>query len=277
MKVKRKSTGAKAQVRAEKERERCTATAIFLAIVLIVVVLSAYLTYAFLNQPQNPTINPAYSKPKAALVDQLSLTFPNQTFANTVINILKQAGYSVDYYSGKEVTVDFYASLPTRGYEIIILRVHSSVYSSLRGDMSPPTTLFTSELYSTNKYVLEQLAGQVGRACFSPYREGDPTYFSVLPYFVTQRMSGSFKNSTIIVMGCNGLKYDDLATTFIEKGARIYISWDDSVTAAHTDQATAELLRNMLIERQTVETAINNTMEKIGPDPEYKSRLTYYP
>ncbi len=62
----------------------------------------------------------------AAIVDQLSLTQPNPEFIGQARGLLAQAGYLVDYYPGEQVTVDFYRDLPTRNYDLIILRVHSA-------------------------------------------------------------------------------------------------------------------------------------------------------
>jgi len=63
------------------------------------------------------------SLPKAAIVDQGSLAptaGPNPVFVKKATAILKEAGFSVDYYPGEEVTVEFYRNLPTYGYDFII-------------------------------------------------------------------------------------------------------------------------------------------------------------
>ena len=112
MKNKKKPRGVKHRIHEEKERERRIVTAVFLAFILLIVTVSAYFTYTFLSQPQSQTNNPT-SELKAAIVDHLSLTAPNQTFIQTATNILKQAGYTVDYYLGEEVTVEFYRNLLT--------------------------------------------------------------------------------------------------------------------------------------------------------------------
>jgi len=86
MNAKEKHLGTKAQNRVIKNRERRMATAIFLAFILLIVIFSSYFTYNFLNQLQNQTTNPTSSQLKAAIVDHLSLTFPNQNsqlFANS--------------------------------------------------------------------------------------------------------------------------------------------------------------------------------------------------
>lgn len=268
MKAKKKRTRTKAKFKALKGWDY----AAFLALILLIVVFSAYFTYTYLNQPPNQTINPVSSQSKAAIVDQLSLTFPNQTFIQEVTNTLKQAGYAVDYYPGQKVTVEFYRNLPAQGYGIIILRVHSA----LADDNGPPLCLFTAEPYSTSKYVYAQLSD---RLVSVHYREGDKeqVYFGIFPSFVKSSMNGRFRNSTIIMMGCNGLRYTDMAQAFIEKGAKVYISWNASVSASNTDLAATNLLKHFLTERETLKQSIQETYNEGGFDPTENSQLTLYP
>ena len=273
MKTEKKRVGTKAEIRAIKNRERRIATAIFLVFILLIVVFSSYFTYNFLNQPQNQTTNPTSSQLKAAIVDHLSLTIPNQTFIQTATNTLKQAGYTVDYYPCEEVTVEFYRNLPTHGYSIIILRVHSAVGPGNQ----PPLALFTSEPISNTEYVSDQLTDRLQGVAFLPYKSGDPTFFGIPPKFVGLSMNGKFRNTIIIAMGCDGLTYSDMADAFIRKGAKAYIGWKGSVLASHTDLATAHLLQHFVIEKQTLETATKEAMQDVGADPAYNSLLTYYP
>lgn len=276
MKPKKRRVGTQAQIKAMKERERRITTAIFLTLILLIIIISAYFTYTSLNQPQNETINPTYSHSKAAIVDQLSLTFPNQTFIETATNILEQAGYGVDYYPGEKVIVEFYRNLPTHGYGLIILRVHSSA-TTLQGQdhIEAPVCLFTAESYTTNKYLWKQLTDQLVIASYTMPRP--PYYFAITPKFVTSSMNGKFQNATIIMMGCEGLNNTKMAEAFTEKGAKVYISWHGSVLASHTDITTTHLLQNLLIKKQTIRQAVENTTQEVGADPTYESILTYYP
>ncbi len=63
--------------------------------------------------------------PKAAIVDQLSLTVPNPDFARDARATLEQAGYEVDYYPGEDVTVDFDRQFPFLNYDVIVFRSHA--------------------------------------------------------------------------------------------------------------------------------------------------------
>lgn len=203
---------------------------------------------------------------KAAIVDHLSIWQPNQTFVQAARSVFEAANFSVDYYGGEEVTVDFYRSLPKRGYGVIVLRVHSTNDS-----------LFSSEPYSKEKYASEQETGQLMVCGFLPYSEGDPTYFGIHPKFVRRSMKGRFQNTIIIAMGCNGLSDPEMAEAFIERGATVYISWNEEVSQTHTDYGTIHLLQRLVVEKQTVRKAVEETMKEVGPDPTYGSRLLYYP
>jgi hypothetical protein len=208
---------------------------------------------------------------RALIVDHLSTSHPNPEFFKECSAILKQAGYTVDYYKGNEVTVEFYRNLPIHAYDLIILRVHSTYihkYLSM--------AMFTSELYSNYRYVYEQLRNRVACGYLEPYRKGDPQYLVVTDKFVRFSMRGLFKNTIIIMMGCSGIK-KCMATAFLEKGAKAYIGWDGSVSAEYTDQATIRFLKHFLTERQTIAKAVGQTMEEVGYEPQFKSRLLFWP
>lgn len=218
-----------------------------------------------------------FSEFKAAIVDNLSLTVSNQTFIETATTILKDAGFTIDYYPYERVTVEFYRNLPTLGYGLIVLRVHSSATWGANV-IEAPVALFTSERVSLTKHVYEQLADQLVWVAFSrEEREKGIEYFGISPLFVTQSMRGRFQDTIVVMMGCEGLSNTQMAKAFVEKGAKVYISWSDSVLASHTDSATSHLLQHFLIERYTLKKSIQKTFNEVGFDPVYKSLLLYYP
>jgi len=281
MKDRKKPKGTKARVQAYKKRLTYIGHAIIIGILVAIIAVSSFFLYSMLNSPPeqtliNPTLQFTPDNPnpqlKAAIVDHLSLTAPNQTFIETATNTLKQAGYTIDYYSGEKVTVQFYRNLPTHGYKVIILRVHSAIGK----EGSPPIVLFASEPYSETRYVYEQLTVQLTRV---HYLVGnvEQLYFGIVPNFIESSLNGRFNNTLIIMMGCNGLTYTDMAEAFVEKGAKVYISWDGTISASHTDQATTCLLQQLIIEKQTIKQAVEETMKEVGPDPAHNSALIYYP
>lgn len=123
------------------------------------------------------------------------------------------------------------------------------------------------------QYVAEQLNDQLQGVAFLPHKEGDPTYFGIPPKFISTSLNGTFQNTIIIAMGCNGLTYSDMAKAFVNTGAKAYVGWNDSVTASHTDGAIQRLLEYLIIERKT----IGDVVPLIPPDPSDNAILTYHP
>jgi hypothetical protein len=214
--------------------------------------------------------------PRAAIADQLSLTFPNPAFVQEATRMLEGAGYAVDYYPGEQVTIEFYQDLPSHHYEVVILRVHSGRFRTPDGTLTDDVVLFTGEPYSRQRYVEERQAGILTRARY--FETNPPTYlFGIPAKFVESRMKGEFEGATVILMGCDGLRSNKMAEAFVRKGAEAFIGWDAHVSADHTDTATERLLHYLLVEKRTPSEAVAQTMAEVGPDPSYGSKLVVYP
>lgn len=224
---------------------------------------------------------------RAAIVDQLSLTFPSESFVQDATRLLEQAGYIVDYYPGEEVTVEFYRDLPARGADLLIVRAHSGLIGPSKNEPED-AFLFTSELYSYTKYAEERREHRLAQAYAIDFvGEGidelqeafseTPRYFGVASGFVESSMNGKFGDATVILMGCNVLAGERLAQAFIDKGASAVVGWDDFVSADHTDAATLSLLRNMLDENLSPQEAAARAMAEVGPDPYYGANFIAYP
>jgi len=233
---------------------------------LIAIVVSSVAVAILLNfpRPGEPEVH------KAALVDHLSLTFPNQSFINKTTEILEQAGYTVDYYPGEEVTVEFYRQLPTHHYDLVILRVHSARFLLPNGTLGDDVALFTGEAYNPEKYVEEEKAGSVGSAHYS---NTSSSYFGITPSFVAWAMEGKFEDSTVILMGCDGVRSDTMAKAFIYKGANAFVSWTKPILASYTDAVTESLLKHLLIEKLPLKEAMEKAIAEVGFDQSYGSRL----
>ena len=241
--------------------------AVAISVVVSVVAVSAWFVFFRSNEPDGP--------PTAAIVDQLSLTFPNPSFREEATSTLEQAGYVVDYYPGEEVTVGFYRSLPDQDYDLIIFRAHAArIQGVFRGEPLDETVLFTNEPYDPEGYYAEQVEARLDIAYTSV---GAPKYFGITADFIEFSMQGDFDDAMVIMMGCEGLASDRTAEAFVNKGAAGYISWTDTVTATHTDAATERLLELLLLDDLSADDAVAQTMTDIGPDPIYGSDLRAYP
>ncbi|NIT60784.1 MAG: hypothetical protein GWN00_32640, partial [Aliifodinibius sp.] len=88
------------------------------------------------------------------IIDGLS-DFPGERFISNASEILENSGYQVEVFEPEEVVVDLYQNLLSRGYEIIILRVHCGPLNDVLADgtkIPRGTVFFTTEEYSENKH-----------------------------------------------------------------------------------------------------------------------------
>jgi len=245
-----------------------TAVAVAIAFASILVILAR--SGGQSDEPPTVVLSGAH---RAAIVDQLALTQTNPAFRQTATNILEQAGYAVDYYSGEEVTVEFYRKFPAQPYELVILRVHSALG---REDDRPAdwVTLFTADAYRETWYVDEQKTRRLSKVS---YYEDGPAYFGIMPDFVRSSMKGDLRGATVVMMGCDGLAAETIAEALVEKGAKAVVSWSGLVSADHTDSATEHLLRHSVTEGLPLQEAVDKTAAEVGPDPAYGSVLRLYP
>jgi hypothetical protein len=268
MKPEKKRFGTEPAIRVEKEKGR-KLTAILLTSILIMSVLAAYFAYAILSgqfsnqELVEPTSHyePENSSTviKAAIIDQLSLTSPNQTFIETATATLTGEGYAVDYFSGEKATVDLYRDLPMCGYALIVFRVHSGY-----------DFLFTGEKYSAQSHIQEQLADQVLKVQVS---DDADFFFGIADGFIRQCMRSNFTDTVIMLMGCNTLYWPDLANAFIERGAGVVVGWTGPVQSSYTDEATSILLEQYVTAKMPIENAIAETMKIEGIDPNDETHL----
>jgi len=244
---------------------------------IVAVLLLGLIINSILNQPSTDQTALVPSELRAAIVDQGSFSpvaGPNPVFIETATDILKQAGYTVDYYPSENVTVEFYRNLPTHAYSIIILRAHSTA-KDLEGPA--PVVLFTSERHGEEKNAYDQLDGVVQVAYSRQEGESGIQYFGIDPSFVSKSMKGRFQNTLIIMMGCEGLANIEMAKAFVERGAKVYVGWSGPVSACHTDAATSHLLQHFISENLTLKKSVQETFKEVQVDPPHKSLLTYYP
>lgn len=205
----------------------------------------------------------------AAIVDGLSEEFPNQRLITEASKILKEGGYKVDVFNISSVTVSFYRSLPSKGYEILILRVHSAPMDEGR---IPGAALFTGEKRE-GMYMLEQFMGWVRMA--KTLTRGEK-FYAVTPSFLEEALEGHFKNTTILLMSCYGSIDDTLGRILTERGAYAFVGWTDRVTPEHMDRAAILILEKLIGERLSLMEAVEHAAKTLGPDPVYGGELRAY-
>jgi len=215
--------------------------------------------------PENPT---PHSKPRAVIIDTQCLTHPNESLLLELKGYLEKAGYEVDVYSGDEVTVELLWRLPERGYRLVVFRAHSLLTRKDRIE------IITGEPYSESRHTVEQLLGLVGAAVPLTEPSEENVYFSITEKFV-RSLRGRFKDSVVIVSGCYSLFHDGMAQAFFDRGCSVYVGWNYLVTAEHADAGLRRLVYHYCVEGLPIGAAVKETMQEIGPDPEYETILAY--
>jgi hypothetical protein len=232
---------------------------------------------------------------RAAIIDELGITDPNPTLIARTRDTLAQAGYAVDVYPNEQVTVDLYRDLPGRGYQVVIIRGHSSGEQAAvdpktgAATQEPLVSLFTSEPYSKDRHVDDQRARRLNvvqiahsypEGAFGDARVSNPPndrYFGITPLFMEHSARGRFKNTTVLLMGCDAANSDGMAAALIRKGAGVVAGWDGPVSVGHTDAALEHVLNHVFVDGLAPRDAVAATMTDIGPDPSFGAKLVAYP
>jgi len=267
--------------RRKRHKEKKSRKKLLSGIIVVIFILLCLATYSYLKSFYQNSPNPSpfdQLSNKVAIVDHLGFReeTKNETFKISSTKMLETSGFDVTYYPGEDINIDFYRNLISRNYGMIIFRVHSAIILGLGNNES--LGFFTSQLENeswyepTSRYYNDFVNSRIVRGLFPE----DPTtyYFAIAPGFI--KKYGNFQNTIIIIMGCDGLKYNVMAEAFIKTRAKVCIGWNGLVGASHTDHATTRLLQQ-LTQGNTVKEAVNKAMNEVGPDQEYESVLKYYP
>jgi len=244
---------------------------------IAVILISVYLVQN-LDEPQS---NPSVTIVKAAIIDQLHDDIPNQIFQDRATQYLTTAGYDVDLYTTKDITVDFYKELPSKKYDFIVVRSHSVA----RGTTEESASIFTGEIYTESKYIQEQLLGQIGKAVpFLPSEVEEigweslvnKTYFVVGSKLIDELMVDSFSGSVIILGGCDTASGKLLAKSLLRRGASEVVGWDGLVGARDNDRSILALLEMILLDDVPTSKAVEKVMQEFQPRSKYSPTLKYY-
>jgi len=276
-------------------------------LISISVIVGSTLLISFAVQ-QGFTANDSYSyngPPRAAILDQLHDDIPNKAFQEKATEYLHEAGYEVDIFTTEQLDVDFYKTLPKMNYEFIVVRSHAIGSDGPDYFEEEPVSIFTGEKYADDKYIQEQLFGQLGKG--APYQssavevsvdlsglgksnssEGntiesswsllDTTnpYFLVGSKYVDDLMEGRFPNSVIVLAGCSTISNPSLAKSFVNRGASQVLGWDRLVGSDRNDRVTLAFLENFLVNDMEIDKAVELANKKFDLDSETDPTFGYY-
>jgi len=264
-------------------------TKIFLnakALLPIAAVTIIFFSFVLL-QNGNTEISTFEGNLKAVIIDQLYDDIPNENFLQKATEYFEAAGYVVDIFTTKQITVDFYKRLPEMNYNFILVRTHG-----LNDDTDDNVSIFTGEKYQTDQYIQEQLFGQIKKGAplldlsFQPSqnessewvavndtyhflttpvkieRSETDTYFLITPKLIDELMVGKFPESVIMIGGCKTMANTSLADSLIKRGASLVIGWDEDVGAADNDKILLKVLSETLTNNVEIHDAIDSVMKK---------------
>jgi hypothetical protein len=206
---------------------------------------------------------------RAALIDGLSEDAPNPSLTAEVSSLLGSAGYEVTIFNGSKVNVELFKNLPNMGFTLIIMRLHG-------GRIQQPIGLFIgsgifAEPFREGKYEYEYYSGYFLKGVAYI---GGKEYFVITPAYVSEKFQGRFPDSVIIILSCYSMWDQVLASSFIERGASIFVGIDHKADVKYLDRVGLELIKN-ISQGVGIEEAVYKTMEKIGPDPSTGAKLLY--
>jgi len=276
---------------------------IIILTIALVVIFSSIVT---LSLQENVIQNEIYSYdgvPRAVIIDQLHKDLPSISFQTKATELLTTAGYQVDVFTTDELPVDFFKKLPLMNYEFIVVRSHAIGDDGPDIDGDELVAIFTGEKYRDDKYIQEQLSGQILKG--APFQasavdmsvdlsqwdqsegafeistswemiDDSNPYFLIGSKYVDELMEGRFPNSVVVLAGCSTLANPSLAKSFINRGASSVIGWTDLVESFSNDSTTLLVLENLLIKNMETEEAVQAAMEHSGYSNKYSANLSYY-
>lgn len=219
---------------------------------------------------------------QVAILDQFHDESPE--FTKETVQLFEKKNIQVDVY--ENITVDLYRQLPTLGYKVVILRIHSAIghrrlrIQSENGDIKEVevennTLLFTTEEYESSKYPVLQTKNLVGAATVRK-ENVQRGMFAITPKFVKTEMKGDFKDTLVITDSCNIFNPKTnykLTQAFYEKNVEAMVSWKGNVTLNHGDKGTLRFLKHIYLHNMPLGKATEKVLEEIGKDPKHGAKL----
>ena len=182
-----------------------------------------------------------------------------------------RAGFKVDVYGPENVSLVLLRELPSKGYGLVIFRVHG-------GRIKQPVGLFMGgglfiERCGPESHKREVEAGYLllGRPFFS-----DEIYCVAPPHYITDKLNGRFHGTIIIAMSCFTGDDEILAKAFFKRGAKAYIGFKGEVSPPYVDAFVIRFLQKLYLEKLPLKEAFAQTKDELGPDPQYGGIPTLY-
>jgi hypothetical protein len=166
--------------------------------------------------------------------------------------------------------------LPTLGYELIIIRVHSGplikVLPNGTKTASNDIVIFTNERYESSKYLDDQLDGRIVKGVL----ENEGAFFAVTPSFV-RAIQARFNNTTVILEACYGFRGTSMLEALRSRGVGTIAGWDGEVSVSYADEVVINIVDKVYGRGATLQQAVEACRKDMGRDPYYGSELRVFP
>lgn len=241
-----------------------------LSLLALLIIVAFFPYHNFSNQYSDEKGKVLVENKKVAILDQFYEEKPD--FTENAIGLFGDENIGIDVY--ENITVNLYRELPTLGYKVIIIRVHSASGYRTEEGVNWDTGLFTTEKYNSSKYPILQTKELIGGA--TPTGDDEEKMFAIKSKFIVNEMRGKFDNTLLILDTCrvfNPKTNFKLTKKFYEKGVDAVVGWSEPVTLNHGDKGTLRFLEKILSENMTLKKAVEEVYEEVGTDPEHGAKL----
>jgi len=190
--------------------------------------------------------------------------FHNPDLMRNVKNYLTNAGYSYNYLSNGQVTLDVIEH-NLANYGVIYNRGHG-------GTSGKTVIISTGEAWTsdtTTKYSTEYNNDEIVEVAIRDLN-GQYHYFIAYTPKLIQDHYNNLPNSLVYMESCESMKFSTMGDAYVGAGAGAYMGWDKSVTVNYGDDS-ADTSFHMFSTGSSVDDVAN----AIGPDPQTHANLKY--
>ena len=235
---------------------------------LLILVVAAMIVPAAIYFGHSPEET---SQMRAAILDGLAADYPNQTFIESAVEVLREAGFEVDVYGPENISLSLLKDLPSEGYSLVVFRVHG-------GRIRQPIGLFIGGGLFIEKCGPESHRDEVESGYLllgRPFLSNE-TYCVAPPHYISEKLHGTFKRTLIIAASCFTGNDNVMASAFFERGAGAYIGFRGEISPDYADAFTIKLLRKLYSEKLPIQEAFDEALKELGSDPHYGGSPALY-
>jgi hypothetical protein len=222
-----------------------------LAVFLFNILFISSISVQVINGEQNlsaPQPNSTASSPCAVILNPSEYVYGHRQ-CQTIINILMQHHYNIEYKANDAVTISYLRYNLTA--DVVYMNTHAG-YFDLDGDQRPDAVVIATGEHWTNEtpqiYAFEYQHKMIVKGMV-----GDTGFIAFTPAFIAYYYPpGSLSNSLIYMATCYASYDSTMAQAFLNASAEAYIGWTQNTVFWTNSKTSVESFR-LLASGRTVE------------------------